>query len=422
MPRITKAAVDSHKPKVRENGTRTEAYLWDSELKGFGCKATPSGRKVYLFQYRLGGRAGKTQRVTIGAHGATLTADQARRKAAALISRIRNDEDPAQERREKRSKLLTGTFDSACERYLTMNGNGNATWGETIRLLQRDAMPVFGKKPIESITKREITALIDDVAQRSPSVAHTLFAALRPMFRWAFERGMVEHNPIFGLKAPPAPKKRKRVLSLEEIRAFWRAAEKLGWPFGPVLHLLLLTGQRRDEVAGMRWSEIDFITGVWRIPGHHILLSGRERRTKNTEDHEVDLSAQAFAILNGCPRESSVDGYVFTTNGKTQVSGFSKIKNRLDAKMGHFLETDLTPWRIHDLRRTAATHMGDQLDIDQGVIERCLNHISGTQGGLIGTYQRQHYREKRRNAFHAWGEFVDQLLEKQEPGVVAGSI
>jgi integrase len=422
MPRITKAAVDSRKPKVRENGTRTEAYLWDSELKGFGCKATPSGRKVYLFQYRLGGRAGKTQRVTIGAHGATLTADQARRKAAALISRIRNDEDPAQERREKRSKLLTGTFDSACERYLTMNGNGNATWGETIRLLQRDAMPVFGKKPIESITKREITALIDDVAQRSPSVAHALFAALRPMFRWAFERGIVEHNPIFGLKAPPAPKKRKRVLSLEEIRAFWRAAEKLGWPFGPVLHLLLLTGQRRDEVAGMRWSEIDFITGVWRFPGHHILLSGRERRTKNTEDHEVDLSAQAFAILNGCPRESSVDGYVFTTNGKTQVSGFSKIKNRLDAKMGHFLETDLTPWRIHDLRRTAATHMGDQLDIDQGVIERCLNHISGTQGGLIGTYQRQHYREKRRNAFHAWGEFVDQLLEKHEPGVVAGSI
>jgi integrase len=410
MPKITKSAVDSHKPKIRANGTLAEAYLWDSEIKGFGCKAMPSGRKVYLFQYRLGGRAGKTQRVTIGVHGETLTADQARRKAAALIGRIRNDEDPAQELRDKRRRQLTATFGAACERYLEMNGKGNSSWAETKRTLQRNALPVLGQKPIETITKAHINSLIDDVALRSPSVAHALFAALRPLFRWAFERSMIEHNPIFGLKAPPAPKKRKRVLSLEEIRAFWLASEKLGWPFGPVLQLLLLTGQRRDEVAGMRWNELDFMTAVWRIPGHHVLSSGRERRTKNTEDHEVDLSPQAFAILTACPRESSPDGYVFTTNSKTQVSGFSKIKIKLDTAMRQILHVEFVPWRIHDLRRTAATHMGEQLDIDQGVIERCLNHISGTQGGLVGIYQRQQYREKRRRAFHAWGEFLDQLI------------
>src|SRR5262249_32749427 len=141
----------------------------------------------------------------------------------------------------------------------------------------------------------------------------------------------------------------------------------------------------------------------------------KERRTKNSEDHEVDLCPQALAMLGACPRELSSDGYVFTTNGKTQVSGFSKIKMKLDAAMRQVLETDLVPWRIHDLRRTMATHMGDKLDIDQGVIERCLNHISGTQGGLVGIYQRQQYREKRRKAFHGWGEFLDQLIKKEVP-------
>ena len=210
MPKITKTSVDAHQPKLRANGTLVEAYLWDSELKGFACKVTPAGRKVYLFQYRLGGRAGKTQRVTIGAHGDSLTADQARKKAAALIARIRNGEDPAQGVREKRQKLVTGTFASVCERYLASSGKGNTTWAETKRILQRDAVRELGPKGMDAISKRDIATLIDQVSERSPSAARALFAALRPMFRWAFERGIIDYSPIFGLKAPPAPRKRWR--------------------------------------------------------------------------------------------------------------------------------------------------------------------------------------------------------------------
>ena len=413
MPKITKKSVDSHQPKHRNDGTLADAYLWDSELKGFGCKVTPAGRKVYLFQYRLGGRAAKTQRVTIGPHGDRLTADQARKKAAALIARIRNGEDPAHQLREKRQKLLTGTFNSICERYLAMSGGAKTSWKETRRILQRDAAPVLGTKGMDAITKGDIATLIDDVSQRSPSAARALFAALRPMFRWAFERGIIENNPIFALKAPPAPRKRKRFLSAHEIQAFWLAAEKLGWPFGPLLRLLLLTGQRRDEVAGMRWEEIDFTEAVWLIPGRRILASGKERRTKNFEDHNVDLSPQAIAILKSCPREVSEDGYVFTTNGKTPVSGFSKAKRKLDAIMQDLLKAEVLPWRIHDLRRTAATHMGEQLDVDPGVIERILNHLSGEQGGLQGIYQRQQYRAKRKAALSAWGDYIEGLICKR---------
>jgi integrase len=414
LTKITKASVDGHQPKLRANGTLVETYLWDTELKGFGCKATPAGRKVYLFQYRLGGRAGKTQRVTIGAHGDSLTADQARKKAAALIARIRNGEDPAQAVREKRQKLLTGTFASICELYLGMRGKGNTSWAETKRILQRDAVRELGPKPMDAITKGDIAKLIDNVAQRSPSMARALFAALRPMFRWAFERGIIEHNPILALKAPPAPRKRKRFLSLDEIRAFWLAAEKLGWPFGPLLQLLLLTGQRRDEVAGMRWDEIDFAEAAWCIPGRKTLPSGKERRTKNFEDHSVDLSSEAIAVLKACPREFSEDGYVFTTNGKTQVSGFSKTKRRLDAAMQELFKAELAPWRIHDLRRTAATHMGEQLDADPGVIERILNHLSGAQGGLQGVYQRQQYKAKRKAALLAWGAYIGGLIGNRD--------
>jgi integrase len=171
------------------------------------------------------------------------------------------------------------------------------------------------------------------------------------------------------------------VLSADEIKAFWKAIERLGWPFYPIYRLLLLTGQRREEVAGMRWVELDLDKAIWIMPAE---------RAKNKLAHTVDLSPQVVAILANLPLMS--EGLVFTTTGNTPVSGFSKVKARLDKAMRSELGRELEAWRNHDLRRTMATLMGEELEIDPGVIERILNHVSGSQGGLQGVYQRQQYK------------------------------
>ena len=239
------------------------------------------------------------------------------------------------------------------------------------------------------------------------------------MFKWARDRGIIETNPIADLKGPAPLASRKRVLSAGEIRALWTSTAALDWPFGPLYRLLLLTGQRREEVAAMHWSEIDMRRAVWTIP---------PERTKNGEEHEVDLAPQALAILESLPGERK--GLVFSTTGTTPVSGFSKVKARLDGLMAGELPRqadggsecrDMKPWRNHDLRRSMATLMGDELEIDPGVIERLLNHLSGSQGGLQGIYQRQQYRGKRKAAMLAWGAFIERLVSDKNapPNVVA---
>jgi integrase len=168
----------------------------------------------------------------------------------------------------------------------------------------------------------------------------------------------------------------------------------------------------------MMWEELDLERGIWRLPSAE---EYQPARTKNGEEHIVDLSPAAVDILAALPGERR--GLVFTTTGTTSVSGFSKVKDRLDALMAGELQRELNqpdyklkPWRTHDLRRTAATWMGEQLDADQGVVERILNHVSGTQGGLMGIYQRQEYREKRRNALLAWGVFITRLTSDHPAG------
>jgi integrase len=249
-----------------------------------------------------------------------------------------------------------------------------------------------------SVTRGDVASLVDAVAARSPSVARALFAAIRPFFKWCRDRGLIEVNPIADLKGPAPMASRKRVLSLDEIKAFWSATAGLDWPFCPVYRLLLLTGQRRDEVAAMNWEEIDLVGGVWTLPAE---------RCKNNEEHTVDLSPQALAILEALP--GARRGLVFTTTGMTPVSGFTRAKSRLDRLFSEQLGGAPKPWHNHDLRRTMATLMGDELEVDAGVIERILNHISGTQGGLQGVYQRQQYRQKRRAAMLAWGAFIERL-------------
>lgn len=210
------------------------------------------------------------------------------------------------------------------------------------------------------------------------------------MFGWCVERGLIEHNPIANLKSPPVSRARDRVLTDNELIRTWEAADLSWFPFGPITRLLILTGQRRNEVAGMALDEID--GDVWTIPGN---------RTKNGKEHQVDLHPLVIEILDDL---LLMNDLLFTTTGQTPPSGFSKAKARLDGAL-----PDLPHWRFHDLRRTCASGMA-RLGILPNVIERVLNHQSGSNAGLVSVYQRHQYRDERREAIMKWGDHVSKLI------------
>ena len=218
--------------------------------------------------------------------------------------------------------------------------------------------------------------VLDRVNARSPAVARALFADLRPAFRYAVERDLIQADPMNGIKAPKPALARDRVISDEEIGAFWQAASELSWPFENVFKVLLLTGQRREEVAGMRWREVDLDAGQWTIA---------KERCKNSKAHTVDLHPEAVRLLDPLSDEATggegEGDFVFSTTGTTAVSGFSKAKARIDARMQSILGDKFQPWRTHDLRRTAASGMA-ALGFQPHVIERVLNHVAGRKAAL----------------------------------------
>jgi len=400
--KITKRLVDGLIADAKSTG-RT-IITWDEDLRRFGVLATASGAASYVIQYRLGGRGVPSKRVTLGKHGA-LTPDQARKLASTKLGEVDRGRDVAQERADARRKLAAGTFKDAVERYLDTAGRGNRSWDETRRLLEYDAVPVLGSRPMVSVTRGDVAALIDAVSGRSASVGRALFAALRPFIKWCRDRGLIEVNPIVDLKGPQPPESRDRVLSEAELKAFWQAASAECWPFENVFKLLLLTGQRREEVAGMRWSEADLDAGTWTIA---------KKRCKNGKAHTINLHPEAVRMLDPLGDEAAArradDGeLVFSTTGTTPVSGFSKAKARIDGRMKALLGDKFQPWRTHDLRRTAASGMA-ALGFQPQVVERVLKHVSGAQGGLVGVYQRHEYREERHRAIIAWGTHVMEIV------------
>ena len=405
--RITKRAIDDLRGRAKSEG-RT-LYLRDDELTGFGAVSTKAGACSYFVEYRLGGRGTTQKRMAIGKHGA-LTPDEGRKRAKDELGKVARGADVAQEKKEAREKLTSATFRDLAERYLDMHAKPGRYWPEKrVRLLTWDELKPLNVKPIALIKRADVVAIIDGVQARSHSSARVLFSDIRPVFAWALHRGAIEANPMIGMKGPQPLEARDRVISDEEVRAFWRAASELSWPFENVFKVLLLTGQRREEVAGMRWREVDLDAGQWTIA---------KERCKNGKAHTVDLHPEAVRLLDPIGNEAAprlIRGgegegdFIFSTTGTTPVSGFSRAKARIDARMQSILGDKFQPWRTHDLRRTAASGMA-ALRFQPHVIERVLNHVSGAQGGLVGVYQRHEYREERRHAIMAWGARVGDLI------------
>jgi integrase len=402
--KLTKRMIEAAAPAERDQ------YLWDAEVKGFGAKITPAGRKVFVFQYRMAGRGSKTERCTIGQYRSPCTVDSARSEAVRLLAEVKAGRNPAALKRAERrtepnhTRLFGGLAAEFIERHAKPN---TRDWRKTEYLLRREVLPYWSTRPVREITRHDVIELIDHVADRGARIhANRVLAAVRVLFNWALSRGVIEVSPAAGVKAPGAETVRERVLSEGELREVWRAAEATPYPFGPFFKLLILTAQRRDEVAGMRWSEIDESRTLWVIPGE---------RAKNGRTHEVPLSRPAIDILGSIPRLDGSD-LVFTTNGRRSISGFSKAKARLDRASGVGL-TEPDEWRVHDLRRTVATFMAE-MGIAPHVVDKLLNHVSGSIRGVAAVYNRHGYTDERRRALDAWARRLVTVVDAEPTGNV----
>jgi integrase len=272
------------------------------------------------------------------------------------------------------------------------------TWQEIEWRLNREVLPKWGRRPISSITRRDVIELLDAIVDRGvPVTANRTLTVVRKMFSWAIERSLIETSPFDHVKPPAAEVSRDRVLDDAELALVWQASEALGYPFGTFVQLLVLTGQRREEGAAMRWSELDLTN--WTLP---------RERTKNAEPHALPVVSGMKALLADLPRFEGSD-FVFTTNGRTPVSGFSKAKINLDAAIAELNGgKPIPPWRLHDIRRTFATNMA-KLGVSLPVVEKLLNHVSGSFGGVAGIYQRHDFADEKRDALERWSRRVLEL-------------
>lgn len=396
--KVTKRAVDALKPGERD------VFLWDSDRKGFGAKLTPTGRLVYLLQYRMGGRASPVRRYTIGAHG-TWTPDSAGKEAERLLVMVAQGTDPAREKQRNRVVATELAFDVYADRFLEreVKPNWKRSYGFAESLLRLHIKPPLGKTPLPSINRADLVRLFDSMPGDKPSIRRNSFAVIRRLFRWAKGRGDLDHNPLEGFEAPAAVESRDRVLTDDELRLVLLGSHDLVKPYGPFVRLLTITGQRRNEVAELDWKELDRDKLQWLLPA---------ARAKNAVENLIpisDLAVAEFDRLAGgwvWPRR----GLVFPATDKTAISGFSKAKKALDVAMvkrlGNGSDGALDPWRIHDLRRSMATHM-QRLGIPGDVIEACENRIAGrSKSGAARIYQRHDFEVEKRSAMEKWGDFL----------------
>ena len=279
-----------------------------------------------------------------------------------------------------------------------------------MRLLEKEIIGPWRGRRLADVSRRDVNLLLDDIVERgAPIAANRVLAIFRKFCKWAVSREIISHSPCEGVLARSTETPRDRVLDDRELRLIWNAANTLGWPYEAIVKLLLLTGARRGEVVGMRWAEVDFERKLWSLPAD---------RVKNKRPHTLPLPSLALAILQALPRIENRDGLVFparTKRGKNigPVSGFSKAKRRLDHAIAELVVAEGSPslpqFGLHDLRRSVASGMA-KLGVDLHVIERCLNHASGSFGGIVGVYQRHRFEDDMRRAMDAWSTHIERLL------------
>lgn len=381
---------------------------WDDLLPGFVLRITASNVRTYGVMTRVHGRR---IRITLGKHP-LLSLKDARQKAREALEKASNGEDP---RQSNHSPDQAG-FESVAGLFLKRYAGPKvreSTAKEYARLLDREVIPVWRDRDIQTIRKADVIMLVEGIVDRgAPYVANRTLAVIRKLFRWAVQRDLLEVSPASDVAAPHGEEQRDRVLDSDELRAVWEATGTLTPAYRDYMRTLILTGQRSGEVRTMKWRDVDLDGALWCIPA---------AANKPGRVHTVPLTPAVVEILKGIPDQGSE--YVFTINGKKPVNGLSKVKATIEETMaaaargeaaGQSTMPPMNNWRLHDLRRSAATGMA-RCGVSRIVITRVLNHADT---GVTAIYERHTYDHEKRGALTAWADHVMGVVEGNASNVV----
>jgi integrase len=390
MPKVkfTKSTIDALPTPSKD------IIYWDSGQAGFGVKVTPKGRKVFVVLYRVAGAGSRVRKYTIGPLG-QVTLHQARIAAQRVFAARLEGRDLAAEKQQARHHHVADRVGDLIEAYASEHLSKNRSGPEIASLLRREVAASWAARSVHDLRKREVIELVMRVMARgTPAAANKLLKVTKSFLAWCVGRAVLEASPALGLRAPAKELARDRVLSDEELVQVLRAARQIGYPYGDIVELLALTGQRRQEIASLRRDEIDLAKRVLRFSGS---------RTKNGKAHIVHLSAASLCVLD---RATATGDFVFST-GRRAFQNFSPSKRQLDHLSG------VTEWQLHDLRRSCVSGMA-RLGVPPHVADKVLNHQSGTISGVAAVYQRHEFLVERKEALESWGAHVMLLLSKFE--------
>jgi integrase len=397
--------------------------LFDAIVPGLALRVSPNGAKSYTVRGRVKGQASPL-RITLG-DATVMKLTDARQAASDALRAMRSGNDPreiklatiaaADRERTKAERERRNTFETVAEAFIAEHVSKLRAEKQTASEIRRYLIAAWGPEPMSAITDDDVGEVIRQIAEAGKlAQARRVLAHAKRLFRWAAaparpREERLRLNPTLALSATKdfdiRPSPRQMALSSDHLRAIWTAADALGDPFGPFFHLLLLSGQRRSEVAEMTWPELDLDRDqTWNIPF---------ARMKAKRPHEVPLSPAMIALLTELHERRGVCDFVFsTTFGQRPISGFSKVKARLDKLIAEAREAEglppLAPWTIHDIRRAVRTGLGAIPSVPHDVRELVIAHVPPA---LVTTYDLHAYRDEKRQALTLWSERLARIVE-----------
>jgi integrase len=414
---------------------KADHLVWDDYIPGFGLRLRTGGSRNWVFQYALGA---KQRRLSLGAateesftkrKGPDGTIKLSIREQAAMLhAAVKLGQDPAGDKTEAR-KRASDTFEAVAKKFLAAKKAElcPGSYDQIRRHIETYARSLNGMQ-VAKIVRRDIATLIGDVKENSGAVtSNRVRSTLSDFFGWAMSEGIdgVESNPVIGTNKSEE-KPRARVLKDHELRTIWKHAGDDH--YGSILKLLMLTGQRADEMASLLWSEITEttvperrVTDTIRLPQFNVkVIDLPPERTKNNKPHIIPLSERAAAILAKQPQRANDNGklreFVFGV-GQHGFSGWSRCKERIDERIEKDIEKPLDHWTPHDLRRTMSTLMNNRLGVLPHVVEAILNHVSGSKAGVAGVYNKALYLRERVEALNLWADHLLSIIEERENNV-----
>lgn len=371
--------------------TKGQKEYPDGKVTGLRLRIGAGGAKTWIFRARARDRLINKK---LGTYPGMKLAD-ARDAALKLVTAIARDGT---------TEAIERTFGAVAEYWVEKVAKPkNGSWRLQQRRLEMHVLPAWRNRKVASIRRGDVRDLLDGF--EGSVLPNRVLALIKTIFRYAMSRDWIDFSPADGIRKPHTERERDRVLTMTEVSQIWEAAEHLGYPFGPYVRLLALTAQRRTEVARMRWADVDLKEAMWTIPA---------AETKAARRHFVPLSKLAVALLRSLPR---IGAYVFTTDGETHMTNYAKLKARLDTYLAA-ASTTVEPWRLHDLRRSAATHMV-RLGVREEVVGRVLNHA--VRGLTARVYALHSYGPEKRDALDAWSAEVERAVVETQLGHIPDS-